>query len=73
MECHTWCNKAFFPEIACVESPITFQYGGNKYTHLYEFRRPDPRLGQQGSDRYDQCKGFIAQNADYETIPHLGR
>ncbi len=34
-ECYTDCNKAFFPEIDCVQSNVQFKYNGIRYNRFY--------------------------------------
>jgi len=60
MECYNDCNMAFFPEMECKMSSIQFRYGGNRYNKLYEFKRPDIRLGQTGFENFELCKSFIS-------------
>ena len=44
LECYNGCNKAYFPELACVEKPeFDFYYKYNHFDKLYLFKRPDPK------------------------------
>lgn len=72
-ECYTDCNKAYFPEIQCTQSSIHFKYNGIKYDNFYQYKRPDPKKGQQGVEHYEECKGYIGSNGAYPWIPHLNR
>lgn len=73
IECYTDCNKAFFPELACVKSTIHFYYNGNKYDNLYQFKRPSLAKGQQGVQQYERCKSYTSHNEGYPMISHKHR
>ena len=72
-QCFSNCNIAFFPELKCAQSPLQLQYGGNMYTEMYLFSRPNVTAGDQGVDTYQTCKGYIAENADYPFISFFDR
>ena len=57
----------------CKQSPIQFRFAGNKYTKMYEFKKPDASKGHSGVEHYNKCKGYIASNSFYEFIEHKGR
>jgi hypothetical protein len=71
--CYTECSKGYFPEISCIENPITFKYNGNRYKKFYTFKRPEVKKGETGLEKYEMCKGYIGSNTYYPYISHLGR
>lgn len=72
-ECYTDCNKAFFPDLKCVDSDINFIYNGNYYNKFYSYKRPADTSMKLHVDKYTQCKGFVGLNGAYPRIAHLDR